>query len=87
MLGRMLKSRRHGDALVLQKDWPVTTFLVVGGIALLVCGYLAFDWWLAGHKSKRTLTRSRDGQVGNSRVDEHVIERLAQNNRDQTSGF
>ena len=65
----------------------MTTFLIIGGIVLLVCGYLAFDWWLAGLKSKRTLTRSRDGQLGNSRVDEHVVERLAQNNRDQTSGF
>ena len=65
----------------------MTTFLILGGIAVLVCGYLAFDWWLAGRKSKRSLTRSRDGQVGNAGVDEHVIERLAQNNRDQTSGF
>jgi hypothetical protein len=65
----------------------VTTFLVIGGIALLICGYLALDWWLAGLKSKRTLARSRDGQVGNAAVDEHVIERLAQNNRDQTRGI
>jgi predicted RNase H-like nuclease len=65
----------------------VTTFLIVGGIALLICGYLALDWWLAGRKSKRTLSRSRDGQIGNASVDEHVIERLAQNNRDQTGGF
>ena len=65
----------------------MTTLLIIGGIAVLICGYLAFDWWLAGHKSKRTLARSRDGQVANAAVDEHVIERLAQNNRDQTSGF
>ncbi len=65
----------------------MTTFLVFGGIALLICGYLAFDWWLAGHKSKRRLTRSRDGQIGNARVDEHVVESLAKSNRDQTSGF
>ena len=65
----------------------MTIFLIIGGIALLICGYLAFDWWLAGHKSKRMLTRSRDGQIGNAAVNEHVIERLAQNNRDQTSGF
>lgn len=65
----------------------MTTLLVFGGIALLICGYLALDWWLAGHKSKRTLTRARDGQVGNGGVDEHVVERLAQHNRDQTHGF
>jgi hypothetical protein len=65
----------------------VTTLLVVGGIALLICGYLALDWWLAGRTSRRMLTRSRDGQIGNAAVDEHVIERLAQNNRDQTTGF
>ena len=65
----------------------MTTFLVIGGIALLICGYLALDWWLAGHKSKRTLTRSRDGQIGNASVDEAVIERQAQATRDQTSGF
>ncbi len=65
----------------------MTTFLVVGGIALVVCGYLAFDWWLAGHKSKRTLTRSRDGQFHSASVDEHLIQRLAQNNRDRTSDF
>ena len=65
----------------------MTTLLVVGGIVLLICGYLAFDWWLAGRKSKRMLTRSRDGRVGNASVDEHVVERLAQNNRDRTHGF
>ena len=56
----------------------MTTFLVIGGIALLVGGYLALDWWLAGLKNKRTLTRSRDGQVGNASVDETMIERQAQ---------
>jgi len=53
-----------------------------------ICGYRAFDWWwLAGRKSKRTLTLSSDGQIGNASVDEHAIERLAQRNRDQTRGF
>jgi hypothetical protein len=63
------------------------TLLIIGDIAVLICGYLASDWWLAGRNSKLTLTRSGDGQVGTAAVDEHVIERLSQNNRDQTSGF
>jgi hypothetical protein len=65
----------------------VTTFLVIGGIALLICGYLALDWWLAGLKSKRTMTRSRDGQIGNARVDEAIIGSQAQATRDWTSGI
>ena len=65
----------------------MTTFLIIGGIALLVCGYLALDWWLAGRKGQRSLTRSRDGQINNAAVDEHAIERQAQTNRDWTSGI
>jgi len=65
----------------------VTTFLILGGIVLLICGYLAFDWWLAGHKSKTSLTRRNDSQVSNEAVDEHIVERLAQRNRDQSHGF
>lgn len=64
----------------------MTTFLVIGGIALVTCAYLALDWWLAGRTSRRMLTRSRDGQIGNARVDEAVIERQAQATRDWTSG-
>ncbi len=65
----------------------MTDVLVVGGIALLISGYLALDWWLAGLKSKRTLARSHDGQIGNARVDEAIIERQAQATRDWTSGI
>ena len=64
----------------------MTTFLIVGGIALLIFAFLALDWWWAGRKSKRSLNRSRDGQIRNSAVDEHVVERLAQNHRDSTHG-
>ena len=56
----------------------MTTFLVIGGIAVLIGGYFALDWWLAGRSSKRTIGRARDGQVGNSGVDYDVIERQSQ---------
>jgi len=59
----------------------VTTFLVIGGIAVLVGAYFALDWWLAGRKSKRALGRARDGQVGNASVDYDVIERQAQQHK------
>ncbi len=64
----------------------MTTFLVVSGLALLVCAFLALDWWLAGRKSKRTVNSNRDGQIRNSAVDEHIVERLAQNHRDSKQG-
>jgi hypothetical protein len=65
----------------------VTPFPVIGGIAVVICGYLALDWWLAGRKSQRALVRSRDAQPGNAAVDEHVIERQAQSHRDWTQGI
>ena len=64
----------------------MTTVLVIGGIALLICAFLALDWWVGGRKAKRSLNRSRDDQVRNSAVDEHIVERLAQNHRDTTHG-
>ena len=64
----------------------MTTFLVLGGIALLICAFFAFDWWMAGRKSKRSVNRSRDGEIRNSAVDQHIVERLAQNHRDSPHG-
>ncbi len=59
----------------------MTTFLVIGGIAVLVAGYFALDWLLAGRTGKRTVGRARDGQVGNASVDYDAIERQAQQNQ------
>ena len=57
------------------------TVLAIGGVALLLGGYFALDWWLAGFKSKRSMARARHGQVGNARVDEALIEREAKSNQ------
>ena len=64
----------------------MTTFLIIGGIALLIGAFLALDWWLAGRTSKRAVNSNRDGQIRNSAVDEHIVDRLAQNHRDSTHG-
>jgi hypothetical protein len=62
----------------------MATFLVIGGIVLAVGAYLALDWWLAGRKGKRAFARARDGQIGNSRVDQAMIERQIQATQQQT---
>ena len=59
----------------------MVTWLVFGGIALLVGAYFVLDWWLAGRKSRRSLPRARDGQVGNANVDYDIIERQSQQHR------
>jgi hypothetical protein len=41
----------------------MTTFLVLGGIALLVAGYLVVNWWAEGRKARRSLLQPWDGHA------------------------
>jgi hypothetical protein len=53
----------------------MTTFLVFAGIALLVVGYLAFDWWMAGRKAKRQVGSARESNKDNAGVGYAAVER------------
>ena len=44
----------------------MTTFIVFGGIAVLIGVYFALNWWLAGREGKRAIGRPRDGQGRNT---------------------
>jgi hypothetical protein len=51
----------------------MTTFIVIGAVVLIVCAYLALDWFLAGRKARRSLVSAKTGgdsfQVGAGLID------------------